>query len=656
MPRRSDLELSAEERLHLAEKRMRLAQSVAHLGSWEIDLVTGEMWASDEAFRIYGLEIAVDNRLPLKTAQARPIGEHRARLDEALRKLLAGQEPYDVEFDILRASDGARRSVRSLAEVVWNESGRPVAVNGTLQDVTEERATALALAASEERARLAVEQAADAILSLAPDRTPVDANLRAVELWGLGRDELRARPLAQLFVEGEFDRQPARFAELDRGETAVAERTVLRGDGTTVPVELRGRRLSNGTYQIILRDFTERKRAEHERAVLERQLHRAQRLEAIGMLAGGIAHDFNNILTVIGASASLGLLERPLSSPAHDAFAEIAAAVESAAALTQQLLAFSRKQVIAPRVLDLNEVIRRVGLILRRVLGEGIEVVEEQAADLGKTRMDHGQVEQILVNLAVNARDAMDGKGRLTIATRNVTLDEAFARRHTLVAPGPFVELSVTDTGCGMSPERAAHVFEPFFTTKGLGKGTGLGLATVYGAVRQNGGHVDVASQLGRGTTFRIVLPRVDAAPEPRRDARPGSLPRGREHVILVEDDDVVRVAATRMLAWLGYQVHAHASGAEALAALPGLPPEAALLVTDVVMPGMNGRELADRMLALRPDLRVLYASGYTHDVITHEGVLDEGIEFLEKPYSLESLGRRVREILDQAARPVVAG
>jgi len=371
-------------------------------------------------------------------------------------------------------------------------------------------------------------------------------------------------------------------------------------------------------------------------------------MEAIGLLAGGIAHDFNNLLTAIGGNASMALTEPGLGEAAVDMLGEILQAVDSASDLTRQLLAFSRRQVIEPRVLDLNEVVTGLERLLRRLLGEDLELRLSLAPSLGRVRFDPGQAEQILVNLAVNARDAMADGGRLAIETCDVRLDEGYARAHAGVAPGDYVQLAVSDDGAGMSEEVRSHLFEPFYTTKEKGKGTGLGLAMVYGAVKQNGGHVEVYSELDHGTTFRIYMPRLDAPAEPWGVRAPAPAVGGTETVLLVEDDAAVRAPALRMLRHLGYQVHEFASGPLALAAEPTLPATIHLLVTDVIMPGLNGRQLADQLLARRPGLRVLFTSGYTHDVIAHHGVLDPGVEFLAKPYTLESLGRRVRQVLDR--------
>jgi len=339
--------------------------------------------------------------------------------------------------------------------------------------------------------------------------------------------------------------------------------------------------------------------------------------------------------------------------PLHALLQDVASAADSAAALTRQLLAFSRKQVIDPRVLDLNEVIARLQKMLQRLLGEDIELVARLDHDLGPIRIDPALSEQVLINLCVNARDAMPDGGTLTLETRNVALDEEYCRRHAAVEPGDYVMCAVSDNGCGMTDEVKSHLFEPFFTTKEKGKGTGLGLAMVYGTVRQHQGAVEVYSELGRGTTVKIYLPRVAEAPEalPTRTER--LLARGDERIVVVEDEAQVRELATRLLKKQGYRVTSFANGGEALLALEQDPERIDLLVTDVVMPGMNGLALAQKLAAARPDLRVLFTSGYTEDVIVRHGILDKSIQFLPKPYTLASLATRVREVLDAPAAPV---
>jgi len=397
----------------------------------------------------------------------------------------------------------------------------------------------------------------------------------------------------------------------------------------------------------VIVDITKRRKADEENARLAASLRQAQKMESIGRLAGGVAHDFNNLLTVISGNVSFAMMDLQHQDPLYESMNEISRAVDSAATLTRQLLAFSRKQVIDPRVINLNTVVERLQKMLTRLLGEDIELRAVLSETLGQVRVDPGQVEQAIVNLAVNARDAMPDGGSLTIETANVTLDETFCRDRGLTQPGEFVMLAVSDNGSGMDEETKSHLFEPFFTTKEQGKGTGLGLATVYGVVTQNKGAIDVQSELNRGSTFRVYLPRIDAEPESLQSTHLTRLPRGGETIILVEDEYMVREVAVRLLKRQGYHVHAYANGGEAMMAANELTDELHLLITDVVMPGINGRVLAKNLRALRPNLKVLFTSGYTGDVIVHHGMLEKGIEFIAKPYTLEQLAKRVREVLD---------
>ena len=401
-----------------------------------------------------------------------------------------------------------------------------------------------------------------------------------------------------------------------------------------------------------------------EKRGLEARYLQAQKMEAVGRLAAGVAHDFNNLLTIINGYSEV-LLDRWRGDGAVVPMVEeILKAGERAAGLTRQLLAFSRQQVVAPRVLDLNAVVSGVEKMLVRVIGEDVTLTFTPNPALGHVKADPGQVEQVLLNLAVNARDAMPTGGRLTIATADVELNEGYARLHPEVRSGRYVLVAVTDTGCGMAEETQARIFEPFFTTKELGKGTGLGLATVYGIVQQAGGHVAVSSKPGHGSTFKVYLPRVEAALSAGAET---GLPRrasGTETVLLVEDEDAVRTLARRVLEARGYAVLEARDGAEALRLSGANSGEIQLLLTDVVMPGMSGRELADRLTALRPRLKVLYLSGYADDAVVRHGVLEAEVEFVQKPFTVDGLAHKIREVLDReagggrgaAARAAVAG
>ncbi len=400
----------------------------------------------------------------------------------------------------------------------------------------------------------------------------------------------------------------------------------------------------------VMVDITRHKHTEEALRQSEERLLQAQKMEAVGRLAGGVAHDFNNFLTVIGGFGERLLRGLHAGDARRRDAEEIRRAAERASDLTRQLLAFSRRQVLAPKVLDLNAVVAGMGAMLRRLIGEDIDLVTVLDPALGHVKADPGQLEQVVMNLAVNARDAMPRGGKLTIETRNVELDEAYAGEHVSVNPGRYVMLAVSDTGCGMDAETRARLFEPFFTTRERGKGTGLGLATVYGIVKQSGGNIWVYSEPGRGTSFKIYLPRVEEAVEAAQAAGAigGSL-RGSETVLLVEDEEGVRTLVREVLVRHGYTVLAARHGGEALLICERHEGPIHLMVTDVVMPEMSGRELAERLAPLHPAMKVLYVSGYTDDAIVHHGVLDRRTPFLEKPFSPDALARKVREVLGSA-------
>jgi signal transduction histidine kinase/CheY-like chemotaxis protein len=432
------------------------------------------------------------------------------------------------------------------------------------------------------------------------------------------------------------------------GRPAELEHRLRPAGGAERVVMLRGwesgagpARRSFGTVQ----DITERR-------ALESQLLQAQKMESVGRLAGGVAHDFNNLLTAIIANLSMAIEDSSPGDSRHDLLTEAARAAGSAAQVTRQLLTFSRRQVIDPRVLDLNEVIASVQRILLRLLGEDIQLRVALQQPLGRVRIDPAQIEQILINLAVNARDAMPGGGRLTIETADVALDDEYCRHHPQVQPGKFIVVAVSDNGKGLSAEDKAHLFEPFYTTKSVGHGTGLGLPMVYGAVKQHGGSIEVYSEADTGTTFRIYLPRVDEDLAPPKAPVAGPPAGGGETIVLVEDQESVRTVATRLLRRWGYTVHSFETAGAALSAVAAMEAPIHLLITDVVLPDVNGRVLAERIRALRPGIPVLFASGYTDNVLENHGVLDPGIEFLAKPYSSLSLAARVRDLLDNAPAP----
>jgi PAS domain S-box-containing protein len=433
-----------------------------------------------------------------------------------------------------------------------------------------------------------------------------------------------------------------------RGEPFQAEYRVMRKDGQTIwvsdtAVVVRGSD-SHPVMEGLIVDITDRK-------LLENQLQQARKMEAVGRLAGGVAHDFNNLLTIIKGYVEMAL-QRSLDRPElHGDIQRIENAADRAVTLVRQLLAFSRKQVLRPKILDLNAIVVNLDQLLRRLMNENIEMQTFVAKDVSAIKADPGQIEQVIMNLVVNARDALPDGGRIVIETSNVDLDSAYTLDHAVVRPGPYVLLAVTDTGIGMTAETVAHIFEPFYTTKESGRGTGLGLSTVYGIVKQSGGYIWVYSEIGKGTTFKVYLPRVnDSVPaSPAAETPPPTEQRGHETILLVEDEPAVRQLAERVLSKLGYKVLEAISpeDAERLAAANGA--EIHLLLTDVVMPGISGRELAKRLSARCPQMRVLYMSGYTYNVIAQDGTLEEGISFLQKPFTPQVLTEKVREALDRA-------
>jgi PAS domain S-box-containing protein len=396
------------------------------------------------------------------------------------------------------------------------------------------------------------------------------------------------------------------------------------------------------------RDITGLKKAEEEKIKLESQLHQAQKMESIGSLAGGVAHDFNNKLSVILGHADLSLMRLESTHPLHAHLEEIRKAAEQSADLTRQLLAFARKQTIAPKVLDLNEIVASMLKMLQRLIGEDISLLWHPASSLWLIMIDPSQVDQILANMCVNARDSMTEGGSITIETGNCMIDEDYCSHYADVLPGEYVRLVVSDSGCGMANETLNHIFEPFFTTKEIGKGTGLGLATVFGIVKQNNGFINVYSELGMGTTFSIYFPRhMGKSDQSQQEGTMVSAPRGLETILLVEDEFAILNMTTMILTRQGYKVLQANTPAEAIRLAKENTGEISLLISDVIMPEMNGKDLANKLKSLCPHLKCIYMSGYTADAIGQHGVLDSGINFIQKPFSLADLATKVRDVLD---------
>lgn len=470
---------------------------------------------------------------------------------------------------------------------------------------------------------------------------------RAEDVIGLTDFDLPCRP-------GDADayrKDDREVVETGRPKRHLIEQ-VQRADGSRLWVDTSKVPLMDQSGEVygvvgVFEDITERLRAEAERARLQEQLNQAQKIESVGRLAGGVAHDFNNMLQAITGCADLAL-EQAVEMPAlQENLREILKAAHRSAELTRQLLAFARKQPASPRVLDLNQTVEGIFKMLRRLIGENIKLIWQPASDLWRVKMDPVQIDQLLANLTVNGRDAINGAGQITIETANWRKGSDTGLDEPEVLPGDYVRLKISDTGCGMSKEMLEHLFEPFYTTKAAGQGTGLGLATVYGIVKQNGGYVSVQSEVGRGTVFTILMPRCVAEPSVPAAPMAADMVSGKETVLLVEDEEQILRLGQRVLQRLGYTVLTAQHPEDALRIAGEHEGSIDLLVTDVVMPGLNGRELFERLSKLRPGLGCLFVSGYTADVIARQGVIESGVQFLQKPFSIGDLGRKVRTVLD---------
>lgn len=514
----------------------------------------------------------------------------------------------------------------------------------TIRDITHRRQADEQL----EVLKYSVEQAPAAAYWLAPDGRITYVNDAGCRALGYSQDELLRMTVFQVNVRATEERWGQVWQTLRERGVMTVESEHRRKDGSVFPVAITSVYFCYGGQEYCTGfavDVTEQRRAARERQALEAQLAEAQRLEAIGRLAGGVAHDFNNMLSVIMGHAEMALNAIDPGAPLHADLLEIQAAAQRSAALTRQLLAFARRQTVAPKVIDLNGTVEGLLNMLRRLIGENVTLEWVPAPDLWRVRIDPSQVSQLLTNLAVNARDAIEGVGSVTISTANRTVDAADARPSANHEPGDYVLLSVRDDGAGMPREVVEHLFEPFFTTKAPGEGTGLGLATVYGIVQQNGGFIDVVTDPGNGALFDIWLPRWSGETE-EAEAAPRPTAPGHETVLLVEDEPAILRLCRRMLDGLGYKVLAATTPGEAIALADQQRDAIDLLVSDVIMPEMNGRELARRLLPRHPGMKRLFMSGYTADVIAHHGILEDGVHFLQKPFALSELSQKVREAL----------
>ena len=608
----------------------------------------GRLLAVNPAFAaLFGYD-SPEELLAAVTDIARQLYVDPERRETFIRTLETKGEIHGFEAQLYR-KDGAVIWERVTARAVRDEGGSTLHYEGSIEDITDRVQAEAHLREREAEYRLLFESNPHPMWVF-DDETLVflAVNEAAVRHYGYSREEFLGMTIEGIRPREEVPLLAKHLAARDRPE---AERSVHKGvwthrrkDGSLIRV-----RVSAGTivFQgrkarlVLATDLTEREQ-------LEAQLRQAQKMEAVGRLAGGVAHDFNNLLTTILGYSELLIQQRHEDAELVRELEEIRAAGERAAALTRQLLAFSRRQVLQPKVLDLNAVVTDFERMLRRLIGEDVELASRLDPRLGRVEADPGQLEQVIMNLAVNARDAMPQGGKLTIETANVELSEAYAAERADVDPGPYVLLAISDTGTGMDEQTKSRLFEPFFTTKEAGKGTGLGLATAYGIVKQSGGHIAVYSELGRGTTFKVYLPRIEAAVERSSEIETGPLPRGSETVLLVEDEVGVRALVRTLLEAQGYAV-LEASGAEEALEIAGSHARPIdLILTDVVMPGSSGPGLRGELERSRPGTRFLFMSGYTDDAVVRHGALESGLAFLQKPFTPEALARKVREVLDR--------
>ncbi|MBI5434225.1 MAG: PAS domain S-box protein [Planctomycetes bacterium] len=620
------------------------ALRLARVGVWDLDLATGKLTLSPENASLFGMAPA---ELPddLASLTALVYFADREAVSRALEEALRIDALLSVEFRIAPPL-ALERWVASEGTVVRDTAGRAVRVVGVHLDITERKVAERALRENERRLAGVIDSAMDAILSVDEEQRIVLFNGAAERMFRCTANEALGEPLERFLPERfrtshfEYVRDFGRTGGTNRRMGRLGTVSGLRSDGTEFPLEASISQAEIGgekLYTVILRDVSERKR-------LEEELLHSRKMDAIGRLAGGIAHDFNNFLTVILGCCELAQESVGSSGTAHAAILQARTAAERASNLTQQLLAFARKQAIEPRILDVNSSVRSVESMLRRLIGEHIQLELELGPDTGAAHFDGGQFEQVLVNLALNARDAMHGGGRLRIRTRRAEVDGERARG--VLEPGSYIELEVSDTGIGMGREVQTHLFEPFFTTKERGRGTGLGLAICHGLVTQHRGAIEVESVPQAGTTLRVLLPRlggVATAPEPARVDPVG----GDETILLVEDDVHVREVALASLRSRGYDVLAASSGPDALELVRALDRPLDLLFTDVVMGRMSGTELAVEIRRVRPATKILFASGYTEVALREQALTDLGAAFLRKPYTPEALRRKVRELLD---------
>ncbi len=628
------------------------------VGIWEWNVQTGETTFNERLVGMAGYTLAELAPISFKTWEFLAHPDDLQASKEALEGHFQGDTAFYAAECRIKHKEGHWVWVLDRGKVISRtEDDKPLLVYGTHQDITERKHAEKALMESEKRYRTILNEMAEGYHEVDLAGNFTFFNEAFLNLFGYSSDEMMGTNFSRYAAEVAIAKRLYRtYNETYRTGVPIqsCEWDILRKDGERRTLEfyaslVRDSKDNPVGFRGIVRDVTQDKWAEQEREKLQSQLNQAQKMEAIGTLAGGIAHDFNNMLTVILGYAKSGLNDFDLSHPIHYKFQQILNAANRSADITRQLLAFARKQTIAPKVLDLNLTLEGMLKILHRLIGEDIDLIWKPAPNLWPVKMDSSQIDQILANLCINARDAIAGVGKLTIETGRHTFDVEYCNEHAGFIPGDFVLLAVSDNGCGMDKETLDNLFDPFFTTKDVGKGTGLGLATIYGIVKQNNGFINVYSEPGQGSTFKIYLPRHTAGMAEKIPDRPmTSPPRGSgETILIVEDEATILEMLETILENMNYKVIAAASPSQAMEMAHSHAGQIHLVITDVVMPEMNGRDLAGKITDLYPDIGLLFMSGYTANVIAHQGVLDEGVAFIQKPFSMKDLAVKVREVLD---------
>ena len=635
----------AEESLRKSQNHLALAQEIGKMGSFEWDFEAGKFIVSEELDVLYGANIGdLEGSFDAWLNFVHP--EDRKAVEQKMEDVLSSGNLLN-EYRIITPA-GETRWISAIAKVFYDTEGKPERIVGVNMDITERKQSELRLLESEKRFRAIFDKAAIGIALVDLEGQVFLSNQALRNMLGYTEKELQSMSILEITHPEDIEKDLILAAELFQGakDYYQLEKRYIKKNGDIVWANLTGSTVKNDEGQVLfgigmIEDITERN-------LLEEQLRQVHKLESVGRLAGGIAHDFNNMLTAINGYSDLILRKLAPKDPLRGNIEEIKKAGERSASLTHQLLAFSRQQMLQPKIIDINETIHDTSKMLQRLIGEDIELLLVLNPKIKRIKADPGQLTQVIMNLAVNARDAMPNGGKITVHTDDIYLDEELVEGYYPIKAGNYVLLSVSDNGTGMDEKTRHQIFEPFFTTKAPGEGTGLGLATVYGIVKQSGGHIRAESEIGQGTTFLIYFPPV--AQESKTEETNSdnyTFQSGAETILVVEDEPLVRSLTRLMLEECGYRVIEAVSGQEALEICEQSDCQIDLLMTDVVMPGMSGRELAEKLTILLPGLKVLFTSGYTNDSVIKHGITESGHNFIQKPFTYEGLSKKVRDVID---------